>query len=101
VGPRIQGQGDYPGMVFTPDGKTLIVRSRQSDTVDFYDSASGAKQQRIEAVKGSTHLAISPNGKRLVIAGQVVWDLENNKELARLEGLTPEQVAFSPDSTKV
>jgi WD40 repeat protein len=99
-------------VVFTPDGKQLIVGSLDKQSLTTWDVATGAKQKTLDADgSGTGGLSVSPDGKMVVAAGNrqdrvkqpqggtrstdyaetefAVWDLEAGKLLRRISSDSP------------
>jgi hypothetical protein len=102
---------DGRGLVVTallPDGKRFLTAAGRTLTI--WDAASGERQRVLNGSgRNFTRLAVSANGKLAATASEtgdvVLWDVEGEKELRRLEGL-PESnlavsVAISPDGRLV
>ena len=72
-------------MVFTPDSRRLVV-GEADGSIDLYDLATGAHNRRLGKGPQRPHLAVSPRGDRLAVAGHhscvvQVRDLENGAVL--------------------
>src|SRR5262249_30322283 len=115
------GPGAYSSvfLTFTPDGKHLFTRGRDQ-VVHLFETATGKKVRTFGAIAvagrqlmfaGASGVALSPDGKQLVVAGQEVknnkvvgfarvWEVATGKELRQLKGLQDGllgHLAFSPD----
>ena len=53
------------GVVEDPAGKYVFVANRISDDVAVLDAQTGVEQKRLLAGRGSSHLTLSPDGKRI------------------------------------
>ena len=105
---------DLPGnistIVFTPDGKTLVMGG--SGGVNFWDMESRRVSESWEVAEVSiSSVAVSPDGKMLATGGVgyrktkiKVWDIATRDSVALPKGL-PEgevfSVAFSPDGQRL
>src|SRR5262249_15255128 len=88
------------GVVFLPDGKTLLAASGPSGILQ-WDIATGKSQSRFEAEDriSMSVLALSQDGKRLISGRSqaVIWDLDAGKQRHRLDGgIYVNAVALSP-----
>ncbi len=114
---KVQGPGVTPGVVMSPDGKTVVVhlgagntisnllgKANRANTYFVFDTGSGKETIQFSLGKGSpTRLAISPNGRWLLSRENgdnavTLTDLTSGKTWQRL--LVPGTaypVAFSPD----
>jgi RNA polymerase sigma factor (sigma-70 family) len=111
LGREVITQNGVYGLVFTPDGKTLVSRGADQ-TVRVWEVATGKELRRIEGLPGwGQALAVSPDGKTLAAAisdfpkrpSEVrLWELATGNELRRFsrEGVMT-CVAFSPDGKLV
>ena len=89
-------------LAWTPDGKALVSGSWEP-VVRVFDAASGELRAGFEQGDGTSHLAISPDGKLVgAAAGKrvVLWSLEEKKQVGEFTGHTSTALAanFSPDS---
>jgi WD40 repeat protein len=94
---------------FTPDGKTLLIVSRNSN-IRYVDPVSGRILRTVPIPWDgccADSIDISPDGKLLAIASMDhtvrLWDIAAGKEVHRLADVTSysdhvRRVAFSPDS---
>jgi WD40 repeat protein len=96
-------QGTFHGLAFSPDGKLLVGSNGASTWV--LDVATGKNKHVFktgQAADEVNRIAISPDGKILALSGMrhsaTLLDLENYKELGRLEG-QKEIVALAFDKT--
>lgn len=101
-------------IVFTPDGKFVLSvgieqeNQKSVSVIRFFDIETGNVARQIKVNESSNFivggLAISPDGKTLVWAGQtgiVLYDVESGKETRKLgprQNLLAGALAFSPDS---
>ncbi len=99
VGDRIS----HEQLVFSPDGTRLavVVWSPRGDSVQLFDTANGTLVHSLPA-SAPMRLAISPDGRRLVVGSQndlLVWDTAGAKLLHTLRGHSNSirAIAFSPD----
>jgi RNA polymerase sigma factor (sigma-70 family) len=91
-------------LAFTPDGRAVLLKSGYDPTLRLLDAATG-KELRSFPSPGQHAFAttLSPDGKRLAVAGEDkiirVWDVETAKELYRLPAARYEVrcIAFAPD----
>jgi WD40 repeat protein/serine/threonine protein kinase len=111
------------GGALSPDGRRLAT-GEQGDVVRVWDAATGQELRTLSGdLKGllggpASHVAFSPDGKRLASWGQFmldatlrVWDVDTGQRLLTLrwpssrlrQGLSgaPGSLAFSPDSQRV
>lgn len=102
---RGHGKGDIMALRFTRDGKTLLSASTdRSGGVGWWDVGSAKLLARTPAHTGGVlDLALSPDGTRLVSAGQDrtlrVWDVASRKVVNTLTGHggSITCVSFNPD----
>ncbi len=94
-------------VAFTPDSHSLIMASYKG-TVKKYNLASGQLTTRYQEDVGDlSALAISPNGKMVMIATKTeifVWDVDSGKELYKIApGLAEDinETVFTLDSRKL
>jgi WD40 repeat protein len=95
-------------LCFSADGKRLLSAS-YNDGLRLWDVATGKELTRIKH-RGVVSAALSPDGKRIVIAASggrgiyplSVWDAETGKELHKYQGHTDAVVgvAFFPDGRR-
>lgn len=92
---------------FTPDGKTLIVHSRDN-LVLVWDPATGKEMGRWRVEDGESFtLTLAPDGKSLALAcrdGTVrLWDAATGKEKSRLKAseLIAVRAIWSPDGKRL
>jgi WD40 repeat protein len=87
---------------FTPDGRYLVVASKQS--VNVLDMQDHARQVRVLSTHGAdpTSLVFNADGSRLVSASGDVWDLTSTggKPMATFESTT-DVVTISPEGTLI
>ncbi|HWA97405.1 MAG TPA: SUMF1/EgtB/PvdO family nonheme iron enzyme [Pirellulales bacterium] len=101
-------------VAFSPDGKRLASGARQIDgkdgSVRVWDVATGTERLRIAPELHDAHLAFSPDGGMLAVAGfgdtgsVRLRDPATGEELGRLDGASVGnslRVAFSPDGRAV
>ncbi|HTU93446.1 MAG TPA: WD40 repeat domain-containing protein [Gemmataceae bacterium] len=97
--------GSYiPQMLFTPDGKTLALRTVEN-TIHLWDTVGNKKLHELKGGKGGvSRMAVSPDGKTLASVNWkdpdiCLWDIATGKEklhfVADDEGVAA--LAFSPD----
>jgi WD40 repeat protein len=91
-------------MLFRPNSGEIIVAVPPNDLVVF-DARAGEQRAVLKHPTGIGRLAVSPDGKRLAVAGLPVrvWDLEK-RELVEAFGQTNWpgfEVAFSPDGKRL
>lgn len=75
---------DPSACALTPDGRALFVASPTTDTIDRYDTRSGARES-LHAGDGPRALAVTDDGQTLVVADE----LESALELRPLESDGP------------
>jgi WD40 repeat protein len=108
------GHSDYVYfLAFSPDGAALV-SGDQVDRAIVWDRAKGTERARLNLIPqrrlgAFTGLAFTPDGKKVVLAGQglgtgvVIWDLATNKidadPTARIKGPISDHycLALSPD----
>jgi RNA polymerase sigma factor (sigma-70 family) len=99
----LQGHTDHiRGMVFTPNGKSLLTASLDK-SIRLWDWATGKEERRWEEPEYVCCLTLSADGK-VMAAGEmkgmlVLWDGASGRELARWKA-SPDELsglAFSPD----
>ncbi len=62
-------EGDAPiSLAWTPDGTTAIVACRDSDTLEFYDAANGARLGGLQVAARPVHVALTPDGQKALVA---------------------------------
>ncbi len=94
--------GPVFGIALTPDSKTVIAAGWEPG-VWLWDAASGKERRRLVKDKGQAwrKLALSPDGKRLVVQNPTgmaeLWDLERGKLLHQLLSSGLSAQSFSPD----
>src|SRR5207248_9916416 len=93
--------GPAYAMVVSQDGK-LLVSGGQDRTVRVWDLESGNEGHRFTTETTVSHIALSPDGKRVTAGGSRrarVWDTVRGQELLSLAGHQGgvQGVAFSPD----
>jgi WD40 repeat protein/tetratricopeptide (TPR) repeat protein len=106
-------------IAFSPDSKTFLIGGKEAGNraeVRFYDTATAQERPTVITLDGDLeHLALSPDGKRLLTAGRPaagvrpdwqgiedeanLWDVETGKRLVPPMGHLPTiwTTAFSPD----
>jgi RNA polymerase sigma factor (sigma-70 family) len=97
-------------VVFSPDGKTIAMRTIEvvgapgkiSTPIKFFDVASGKEIRRIVPAEegGAMDLVFSPDGKQFAYNAAndtVISETATGKELTRLKGDRPVRFAFTPD----
>jgi RNA polymerase sigma factor (sigma-70 family) len=98
------------GLIFSPDGKTLIAGARTKDNaglIILWDVATGKERKRWQIPTTVSSLALTPDGKILATgtsnekkgADIILWDMETGKQTRCLEGHRRMVVslAFSPE----
>lgn len=61
-------EGDQPlEVAITPDGATAAVVCRDSDSVEFFDVASGVRLGAVRVAEEPVALALSPNGRKVLL----------------------------------
>jgi WD40 repeat protein len=109
---RLEGHKSPMGLVYSPDGKTLVGVGYEPDRVAFlWDPVQGKKKGQVdlEAMRHGNDAAFSPDGKTLAFVGGggsdvFLWDFAAGRRLGILSpkdpgaaGILLEKVAFSPD----
>jgi WD40 repeat protein len=101
--------GPITGVALTPDGKSAVAGDDKG-TVRLFDLATGHERRIFETSSGRVGaLAVSPDGKRIVVGHWVdsvlrVIDVETGKKLLELEGHDKGSVgavAWSPDGRRI
>jgi WD40 repeat protein len=104
--------GQIVGLGFFPDGKSVIVGTRNR-TIAAWDVATGGETVRIATPYGIERFELSPDGKYAAVVAERdrtlppgtaverhVWDLERREIIARLPHRDYQGVlAFSPDGS--
>lgn len=87
------------GISFSPDGKTIALSAFRGVVVLW----NPFENKDVATFKGSGSPAFSPDGKHLALSGGRILDIENGKELVRLDnrGLAGFHVVFSPDGKQL
>jgi WD40 repeat protein len=104
---RVEGAPLSSPLVCLPDGK--IIASATGTGVGLWEVATGKELQRFPKMPLATDwaLAISPDGKKLAVAGGSfnvgLWHMTSGDELGRFEGHKGYvgSLAFSPDGKKL
>src|SRR5207302_2040302 len=101
--PRIVDGGDFRGIAFTADGKSLVVAGNKTG-LRLVEVATGKVSKTFEVPeRGTGPIAISPDSKWIAVQGwdgQVrVWDVVSGKivHTSLGKGNTPIEVGFTPD----
>lgn len=91
-------------VTLSPDGKTLV--SYESQTLVFFDVATGVEQKRIPAPNaGGSYMYFSPNGKQLAVGGRdrsvnlIDWHEGNQRKVALPTVARPGGMAVGGDSS--
>ncbi len=94
-------------VAFSPDSKNLYMASHHG-SVKKYDVGNGKLlKQYADQVDDLSSLAVSPDGKRLMLATEkeiVLWDTESGNELARISPTPDQQInesIFNNDGKKL
>jgi len=101
-------ESEVNGIAFTPDGKRVVTAASDGE-IRIWDAANGKDLGKIVGPKeGIIAMALSPDGRRALIAGGngfacVLYDLETKKEILRLVGHTANvnSLVFSPDGKQI
>ena len=86
------------GLVFSPDGRTLISMSTIDDRqhVLMWDMTHYTLIKQLLTCNSVESLDLSPDGKILTTSEGLLWDLSTGQQIASLEG-AKSIMAFSPD----
>src|SRR5262249_13652121 len=87
---RWQLEGAWHPAVFTPDGTSLVFGDHDTKDFDRMCELDGGKQLRRFDTEAPQKLAVSGNGKRLLVADFTrieVWDFEKAERLRELEAV--------------
>ena len=99
---RLSGFVGSAGIVFHPDGKSLI-SAGSDDTLRIWDVTTGGELRKLHVPEGAGALTVSPDGRLLVTSGRDntlrVRDVADLRELRTLRGHTRMiyEAAFGPD----
>ena len=105
-------QDAVTSVTFSPDGR-LASAGYRDRTVRIWDAATGRELHTLQGPLQLTHLAYSPDGRRLAAASTDVvklWDADTGHEALTLRGNAPHRrddlafnarVAFSPDGRRL
>jgi RNA polymerase sigma factor (sigma-70 family) len=91
----------HTAIVFTPDGK--ILSSQQQPRAVDLETGREVKIAQLPPFNWDTHLALTPDGRTLLLGnnkGITVWDLKESKELRTLEGAGEEMLVL-PDGKSI
>ena len=102
--PQIGHSGSVLLVAFSPDG-ALVLSGSHDDTLKLWDAATGALLRTFES-KGTTSIAFSPDGTRILSSGfetVKLWDAITGSLLRTFDGHSGWvlSVTFSPDGTRV
>jgi len=100
-------RGSVEDVAFTPDGRTLVMASREGSVL-LWDVATGRLQETLKGHSGTVmSAAMSPDGRTLATGGSDrmvrLWNVESRRELMQLDvrfGYA-ESLAFSPDGKEL
>ncbi|MCP3917343.1 MAG: hypothetical protein GY711_17490 [bacterium] len=101
-------EGDMPrDLAITPDGSTVLVVCRDTDSVNFFDTATGAMTGSLDVLDYPVHVDISPDGQLAVVActfsnSVSVIDISSRAVLGSvlLGGGGPYRVQITSDSAR-
>lgn len=103
--PASDRRSRFQRFTLSPDGRTVAALCHNRRTsIHLYDVATGKKRRELKVADSAVRdMAISPNGKVLVVAGQQLlcaWDVPSGKVLWEHRESRNQffSVAFSPDS---
>jgi WD40 repeat protein len=98
--------GSVARLVFTPDGKALVVGYHEAEAVLVLDAATGKERVRLEGSEKLACFTLSPGGKLLAGLSREddtvrLWNVSTGKQLRSLGKSSQQYVclSFSPDST--
>jgi WD40 repeat protein len=114
VSPPFHLPGRFAGVAFSADGKSVITSctvshddgKKADGRVTWWDPATGKEQRSVERARSQNGLAVSPDGKRLVLVERdwhgAVLDGARGESLAEFDFVRPVRAfAFNPaDATR-
>jgi DNA-binding beta-propeller fold protein YncE len=103
VGGRVKVGGDLAGLLFTPDGRTLVTADRASDRLVFVDAPTAKVLGEVKVGKSPGPMVVLPDGGKLFVADTgeqkiTAVDIGSHQVLAHLDlASVPVGLVLKPD----